>query len=102
MPHASLEQNSANCIDAAVMYASLFENLAMEPMIIVVPGHAYVAVKVAEGSDKLLYIDVALTGRTTFELAVSSARSGMEKNDISSVTQVNVMDARSVGIYPMP
>lgn len=102
MPHASLAQNSANCIDAAVMYASLFENLAMEPAIIVVPGHAYVAVKVAEGTDKLLYIDVALTGRTTFEFAVSSARSGMEKNEVSSVTQVNVVDARSVGIYPMP
>jgi hypothetical protein len=102
MPHASLEHTSANCIDAAVMYASLFENLSMEPSIIIVPGHAYVAVKVAEGSDKLLYIDVALTGRTTFEMAVASARLGMDKNDVSSVTRVNVAEARSVGIYPMP
>lgn len=102
MPHVSLANNSANCIDAAVMYASLFENLAMEPSIIVVPGHAYVAVKVAQGSDKFLYIDVAQTGRTTFELAVEAARSGMERSDPQSVTQVNIPEARSVGIYPMP
>ncbi len=102
MPHVSLAQSSANCIDAAVMYASLFENLAMEPSIIVVPGHAYVAVRMAEGSDKLLYIDVAQTGRTTFELAVEAARSGMERNLPASVTQISIPEARSIGIYPMP
>jgi hypothetical protein len=102
MPNASLAHSSANCIDAAVMYASLFENLAMEPAIVIVPGHAYLAVKVAQGSDKLLYIDVALTGRSTFEQAVASAQAGMDRQDPSAVTQVNVSDARSVGIYPMP
>src|SRR5580698_1277392 len=30
MPHVSLTESSANCIDAAVMYASLFENLGMD------------------------------------------------------------------------
>ncbi|HET7872570.1 MAG TPA: hypothetical protein VFL42_08670 [Terriglobales bacterium] len=102
MPNVSLAHLSANCIDAAVMYASMFENLAMEPSIILVPGHAYVGVKVAEGSDKLLYIDVAMTGRMTFEQAVASAQAGMEKQDAASVTQINVSAARSVGIYPMP
>ena len=102
MPRISLTQNSANCIDAAVMYASLFENLGMDASIVIVPGHAYAGVRVAEGSPKFLLIDVALTGRSTFEAAVASARSGMASHVPSAITQVMVEKARSSGIYPMP
>jgi hypothetical protein len=102
MPHVSLAQSSANCIDAAVMYASLFENLGMEASIVIVPGHAYAGVRVAEGSPRFLMIDVALTGRSTFEAAVASAQSGMASHAPSTITQVMVDKARSAGIYPMP
>lgn len=102
MPHMSLTQSSANCIDAAVTYASIFENLGMDADIVIVPGHAYAGVRVAEGSSKFLFIDVALTGRTTFETAVDSAQRGMESHPPSTVTQVIVKNARSAGIYPMP
>src|SRR5262249_59292474 len=76
MPRVSLSQSSANCIDAAVMYASLFENLGMDSTVVIVPGHAYAGVRVAEGSPKFLMIHVALTGRTTFTAAVASAENG--------------------------
>jgi hypothetical protein len=102
MPRVSLSRNSANCIDAVVMYASLFENLGMEPDVVLVPGHAYVSVRVAEGSDKYLLIDAALTGRSTFDTAVMSAKNGMARFESASVTQVNIDEARSAGIYPMP
>lgn len=101
-PWVSLVQTSANCIDAVVMYASLFENLGMEPTVVIVPGHAYVGVRVAHGSSKFLFIDVALTGRTTFEAAVASAERGLAKYDSSSVTRVLIQQARDAGIYPMP
>jgi hypothetical protein len=102
MPHVSLTESSANCIDAAVMYASLFENLGMDANIAIVPGHAYVGVRVAEGSPKFLFIDVALTGRSTFAVAVASAQKGMASHPPSTITQVMVAKARSAGIYPMP
>ena len=102
MPRVSLTESSANCIDAAVMYASLFENLGMDATIAIVPGHAYAGVRVAEGSSKFLFIDVALTGRSTFEAAVASAQKGMASHPPSTVTQVMVEKARSAGIYPMP
>jgi len=102
MPRVSLAQSSANCIDAAVMYASLFENLGMDASIVIVPGHAYAGVRVAEGSSKFLLIDVALTGRSTFEAAVASAQTGMASHAPSAVTHVMVEKARSSGIYPMP
>src|SRR5260370_1287543 len=77
MPRVSLGNGSANCIDAAVLYASLFENLGMEAEVIVVPGHAYAGVRVAAASDSFLLIDAALTGRSTFEAAVASAQRGL-------------------------
>jgi hypothetical protein len=102
MPRVSLERSSANCIDAAVTYASLFENLGMEPTVVIVPGHAYVGVRVAEGASQFLYIDAALTGRTTFETAVLSGKTGLARRDHDDITQVNIDQARSSGIFPMP
>ncbi|HET9182498.1 MAG TPA: hypothetical protein VFP59_10215 [Candidatus Angelobacter sp.] len=102
MPEISLSHSSANCIDAVVAYASLFENLGMDPAVIIVPGHAYVGVRVAEDSSRFLFIDAALTGRTTFEAAVLSGQSGLAHHDPASITRVNIDQARSSGIYPMP
>jgi len=102
MPRVSLGQSSANCIDAAVMYASLFENLGMDATVVIVPGHAYAGVRVARGSSKFLFIDAALTGRTTFEAAVASAERGLTRFSASSVTRVLIPQARDAGIYPMP
>ena len=102
MPRVSLAHNSANCIDAAVTYAALFENLGMEPMVVVVPGHAYVGVRVAEGTDRSLFIDAALTGRSSFDAAVLSGKNGLAKYDPGAVTTVNIDQARASGIYPMP
>ena len=102
MPRISLDESSANCIDAVVMYASLFENLGMEPTVVIVPGHAYVGVRVAEGSPRFLFLDAALTGRSTFDAAVLSGKTGMAKYGPASVTQINIEQARSAGIYPMP
>jgi len=102
MPEVSLGETSMNCIDAAVMYASLFENLGMDAKVIVVPGHAYVGVRVATASPKFLVIDGALTGRVSFAAAVASAEGGLAAREPSSVVQIMVPEARSAGIYPMP
>ena len=50
MPHESLRQESANCIDGVVMYASMFENLAMDPVVVLIPGHALVGVRMMPGT----------------------------------------------------
>ena len=101
-PRESILASSANCIDAAVLFASAFENLGMEPVIVLVPGHAYVGVKTAANSDSYLYIDVALTGRVAFERAVTSADHGLEGLHPSQITKIGISDARRAGIYPIP
>ena len=102
MPRESLRQISANCIDGAVMYASLFENLGMEPEIVLVPHHAYIGVRVAPGSKKYMFLETALTGRASFERAVAAAEVGIKRYPAAQVVRILIDEAREVGIYPMP
>ncbi|HWR37338.1 MAG TPA: hypothetical protein VN622_15870 [Clostridia bacterium] len=102
MPGESLHQVSANCIDGAVMYASLFENLGMDPVVVLVPGHAYVGVRVAKRADKYLFLETSLTGRATFEQAVKSATLGLARVAPADIIRIGISEARLDGIYPMP
>ncbi len=102
MPGESIRQASANCIDGVVLYASIFENLGLDAVVILVPGHAFIGVRLAEGSGHFVYFDSALTGRAPFDRAVESAGKALAKYSPSSIIRVSVQDARSQGIYPMP
>ena len=102
MPKESIGSTSANCIDGAVTFASLFENLAMDPIVMLVPGHAYVGVRVARGSSRYLFVDTALIGRATFAEAVRSAEVGLQKYNAGQITRIPIDQARDMGIYPMP
>ena len=102
MPHESLRSVSANCIDGVVMYASMFENLAMDPVIILIPGHALVGVRLTERNNKYLYIDTVLTGRDSFESAVRAANDALARYAPLQVTRISVSEARDAGVFPMP
>jgi hypothetical protein len=102
MPRESIREVSANCIDGAVLYASLFENLGMDPVIVLVPGHAYVGVRVAQNSPDFLYIETALTGRASFQRSVRAAARGLAKIKPGKIIQIPIAKAREAGIYPMP
>jgi hypothetical protein len=102
LPGQAILRNSANCIDGVVTYASLFENLGMDPEVILVPGHAYVAVRDAQGSNSYLYIETAITGRAPFEAAVKAATNGIAKYTEKDIIRIPIDQARGAGIYPMP
>ncbi len=102
MPEVSLRDVSANCIDGVVMYASLFENLGMEPVVLLVPGHAYVGVRVSPKSSKYLYIETAITGRASFEESIAAAARGVGSYKVGETLRVSVPEARSMGVFPMP
>ena len=102
LPEESLKGLSANCIDGAVMYASMFENLGMDPVVVLVPGHAYVGVREAENSDYYVYIETALTGRAPFDTAMKAADHGLSKIPEKQIIRIPISKARLSGIYPMP
>jgi hypothetical protein len=102
LPGGSLQHLSANCIDGVVLYASLFENLGMDPVIVLIPGHAYIGVRDADASSSYIYFETAVTGRLPFETAVHAADKGLLKIATKDVIRIPVSQARSAGIFPMP
>jgi hypothetical protein len=101
-PGESLDHVSANCIDAVVAYAAVFENLGMDADVVLVPGHAYLALREASDSDKYLYLDVALTGRASFQTALLSASKGLRNFGAAHTRLISISKAREQGIFPMP
>ena len=110
LPFESLETKNANCIDGTVLYAAVFEKIGLEPIIIVVPGHAFVAVRNDRNSSSATFIETTATGTKSFYEAAASAEEtynrqveGMQSGDNQSYAVViDVKTARDFGVAPFP
>jgi hypothetical protein len=102
LPRETLSMNGANCIDMSVAFASAMENLGMEPLIVLVPGHAFTGVRLAHGSSQILYFDLTVMPDGTFEAAVQRAQNWLQKTPKAQVNLIDIATARSRQIYPMP
>ena len=105
-PGESLVTQSANCIDGSLVFASALEALGMEPLIIVVPGHAYVAVRDYPGAeiadDHWTAIETTMIGTATAYEAIQVGTKALF-GDFANGKVVSVIDlgaARSAGIVP--
>jgi hypothetical protein len=84
------------------------EALGMQPSIVFIPGHAYVAVRVDGTGDSYYFIETTMIGHNTFSEAVSE---GLTEWDNASAS-VNAGDAqygwvdvaaeRADGVLPIP
>lgn len=63
----SLAHRQANCIDGAVLYASLIERADMNPVIVLVPGHAFVGWETWTGSGQYEFLETTMTESHAFE-----------------------------------
>jgi len=114
LPRESISQKSANCIDGAVLFASLFENIGLQPVIVLIPGHAFVGVRLASNSKETLFIETTMVGRnilnsilsltTTFDAAVQKGNeefNNASKNNPRELRVIDIKQAREKGIYPL-
>ncbi len=63
LPTESLAANgSANCIDGTVLFASLLELAAIDPLLVVVPGHAFVGWRIWRGIDRYEFLETTVIG----------------------------------------
>jgi len=102
LPRETLSMSGANCIDMSVAFASALENLGMEPVVVLVPGHAFTGVRLAPGSSQILYLDLTVLPDGTFERAVARAQHWLATTPTAKVTVIDIAAARALGIYPMP
>ena len=103
LPRETISQKAANCIDGAVLFASLFENIGLEPLIIVGPKHAFVGVREVSGSNNVIFIETTLVGKTGFLNFDNAVTAGSEryKREQNSLRIVDIKKCREKGIYPM-
>ena len=55
LPGEVLDQSSGNCIELTLLYAAAVEYLGMQSALVIVPGHAYVAVRL-DNTDRVLLL----------------------------------------------
>jgi hypothetical protein len=102
MPQETLTLDSANCIDVSVAFASAIENLGMDPAIVIVPGHAFAAVRLGPEAQDWLYLDLTVLPRGTFQEALARAQNWLKKTPPNQLLMVDVAAARAMRIYPIP
>ena len=102
LPRETLSLDSANCMDISVAFASAIENIGLQPVIVIVPGHAFVGVRLGPGSPEVLYLDLTVLPRGTFAQARARAEGWRKKTPPEQVLTVDVVSARRMKIYPLP
>jgi hypothetical protein len=78
LPDISVKTKSANCIDGAVLFASLLEAVGIQPFVITVPGHAFVGWKPSPNSQVLKLLETTQIGTADFATAVRSGKKSLE------------------------
>jgi hypothetical protein len=102
LPRETLLLSSANCIDVSVAFASAVENLGMDPVIVIVPGHAFTGVRLGPDSHQILYLDLTVLPNGSFEHARERAQYWLKKSPPDRMLVIDIAAARSLGIYPIP
>ena len=109
LPAESLRTTSANCVDGAVLYASLIEAASLRSAIVVVPGHAFVAWRpkrtaTATGFvfDDWTFLETTMTLSGTYEAARESAKQTFASaNALKRATIHDVQALRAEGYLPI-
>jgi hypothetical protein len=70
---------SANCIDGTVLFASLLELAAIEPLIVVIPGHAFVGWRIWRGVDEYEFLETTMIGSDHFAAALARGQAQYER-----------------------
>jgi hypothetical protein len=65
---------SANCIDGTVLFASLLELASIDPLIVIVPGHAFVGWHIWEDIDQYEFLETTMIGSDDFDDAQQAAQ----------------------------
>src|SRR5512146_1698848 len=100
-PRETRQLDTANCMDISVAFASAIENLDMDPVLVIIPGHAFTGVRLGPQSPDILYLDLTVLPKGTFAQAEARARQWLKKTNPNEVLTIDVASARKMGIYPL-
>ncbi len=108
LPFEVLEQSGGNCIELVNLFASAVEAMDLECSIVLIPGHAYLAVRTDQENANYYFIETTLVGQADFDAAAKVGSSNWDRDGpkIDAGEEyygwVNIGDARKQGILPVP
>ncbi|MEM1061928.1 MAG: hypothetical protein AAGJ97_06330, partial [Planctomycetota bacterium] len=94
-----LRNRAGTCVDFAVTWASLCEAVGLEPVVVVLPGHAFPAVTLP-GSGNLLAIESTMVG-ATFDQAVKRGMAELGELEGKPHFRVAIKTKRREGVVPL-
>jgi hypothetical protein len=108
LPGEVLDQSSGNCIELTLLYVSVAEAMGLQSAIVMIPGHAYVAIRLDNKNDSYYFIETTMIGAATFQAAAHEGN--LEWTDAqphvaaseADYGWVDVAQARANGIIPIP
>lgn len=106
-PAESLLARTSNCIDGSLVFASALEAIGMRPEVVIVPGHAFVAVRTGRkdsmGGDSLWVVETTVVSSKTFEEALTLGGDEYASHSAANdLTLISLEDLRSWGYSPSP
>lgn len=104
LPRESLARRSANCLDGAVLFASLIEGASLSPALLMIPGHALVGWESDDGAGDWQFLETTMVGTADFDAACRSGRRQYEEACEFAPEDVRlhrVADLRARGVWPM-
>ncbi len=111
LPSEVLASTNAQCVEGAILFATLIEAIGIKAYIIRIPGHAFVGWQPSPGDkikDPMLFVETTAVHDATFEQAMKIAAGEVAQQvkaknfdrKISSIIDITAM--RAAGITPQP
>ena len=107
LPAEVLDQRGGNCIELAILYASAAEALSLESALILIPGHAYVGIRMDQQNANYYFVETTMIGKATFSEAVDAGKGEFEEAlphldaGDPGYGWTKIWDAREKGILPL-
>lgn len=101
LPEETLDLLEGNCIDRAVLFASLIEAVDLNPVIVLLHRHALVGWEPWKGSNKIEYLETTLIESEEFEKAVERGSLRVRQAGEESSVLISISKCREEGIVPM-
>jgi hypothetical protein len=108
LPGEVLVQSAGNCIELTLLYAAAAEYLGMQAALVIIPGHAYVAISLDDSGKAYYFIETTMIGAATFDQATTKALAEWKEAQPhvaaadADYAWVDVPTARKDGIVPIP
>lgn len=108
-PDQALRGRSANCMDGVVLFASVLERIGIEPVIVLIPGHAFLGWRTWSNSTTYDFLETTMAwGSSSFTAANSKGKTEyqdeVDAGNFTSGTSsyFSVFDARDDNIQAWP